>query len=226
MTMFSCTMSLRSVSSFRRLVFPSVSRVSLCTSVSAWNFPWKSTWYLTCESALWIFHRASCRTQMESWFMCSTQIPDERQYTGLMGILAWAFLILRLRRGLSTEFRDLGMSSASAHFWHCITDNGPLSGQHFHGGWVHLWVTFLLYHARALWPMGLRKQHLHCPVALSLLSVLVLGWWWEPILWCYSELNNFRILRRQEHRWPNTHWKQEVLVFVGHLPYHGQGVVI
>lgn len=62
MTMFSCTMSLRSVSSFRRLVFPSVSRVSLCTSVSAWNFPWKSTWYLTCESALWIFHRASCRT--------------------------------------------------------------------------------------------------------------------------------------------------------------------
>ena len=61
MTMFSCTMSLRSVSSFRRLVFPSVSRVSLCTSVSAWNFPWKSTWYLTCESALWIFHRASCK---------------------------------------------------------------------------------------------------------------------------------------------------------------------
>lgn len=59
--------------------------------------------------------------------MCFTQIPDERQYTGLMGILAWAFLILRLRRGVSTEFRDLGMSSASAHFWHCITDNGPLS---------------------------------------------------------------------------------------------------
>ena len=164
---------------------------------------------------------------MESWFICChTDSRWMAVYWAHMRILAWAFLILCLGRELNIGFRDLGMSSASADFWHCITDNRHLSGQHFHGGWMHPWVTFLLYHPRALWPTGLRKQHLHCPMALSLLSVLVSGRWWKPILWCYSELKNFRILRKHEHHWPNSHWKQDVLVFVGHLPYHGQGVAV
>lgn len=113
---------------------------------------------------------------MESWFLCChTDSRWMAVYWAHMRILAWAFLILCLGRGLNIGFRDLGMGSASTDFWHCITDNRHLSGQHFHGGWMHLWVTFLLYHPRALWPTGLRKQHLHCPMALSLLSVWSLG---------------------------------------------------